>query len=110
MANKHPQNTNNIIKANSERTPSERREVARLGGIASGLARQTAKKFMQAVIEQKDVKDKDGVSNIDAAVAQLWKKAHSGDIAAIALLYKLSGEEVQRVAIEPPTFQVMETE
>lgn len=51
-------NTNNLIPLN-ERTKDEQREIARMGGIASGKARREKQKTQQILADLVSIKNKD---------------------------------------------------
>lgn len=105
-------NENNLIP-NSQRTPSELREITRKGGIASGKARRE-KKALKETLEyllQQAVKDGDGnivknpITQEDEdyqlrIVTKLILKAGKGDIDAIRLIQNMKGEEQKNVKVE----------
>lgn len=85
------------LTPNSERTPNERREIAKKGGKASGKARRkkkTLKLAIMAAMEAKsyevDGETKDGYAAVTAA---LIKKALTGDVSAINSLRDTMGEK-----------------
>ena len=107
-------NKQNLISL-KDRTTEEQREIARKGGIASGIARRNFKQFMAAAIEQGDevvakLPNGETKTNVDAVVRKLWEQARNGDVPSIQLLLKMRGEDIQRIALEPPTFNIYPTE
>ena len=91
-------NESNIINANAERTPSERRENARNAGIASGAARRRAKttrelasiianspiknpKIKKQIQNNFDVDDDDLTGNM-AIIAGIYNEAMKGSVKA----------------------------
>lgn len=99
-------NERNIIP-NSERTPEERREIARAGGIASGAARRRKRSLKQAAdlylslpVTDRRVWNKiarDGVEpeNIDnqmAMIVGLTEAAVQGDARCAKVLIDLLGD------------------
>jgi hypothetical protein len=100
-------NEKNLIK-NSERTPSELREMTRKGGINSGKARRQKRTMKEILtqIMQIQMKDKNGntlinpttgekgMTFIEASMVKLMAKAANGDIKSIELIRKILGEDV----------------
>lgn len=98
-------NEQNLIPMN-KRTESERRELARKGGKASGESRAEAKttreiaKMLDSLAvtgENKDLLEQLGIQKDDQTqrtvrLVALHKKAMSGDVAAIKLWLELIGE------------------
>ncbi len=99
----------------SERTKSEQKRIATLGGKASGEARRKKRTMreiaeMVATMELKDPKMlaalhaagfQDPITNDDAAFFGLIRKAQSGDPAAMKLLAEMRGQYSTRVEVEP---------
>lgn len=84
------------LKPNSERTPKERKELAKKAGIKSGEARRK-KRDMKAellLVLDEPIKDKKGhkLPPRRALSMTLLKKALSGDLKAIKLLLEIIGE------------------
>jgi hypothetical protein len=89
------------------RTATEQREIAKQGGIASGVARRQRKTLAQIgdmigglavnseknreIMRQAGIKDEDMIRDTEA-MFRLSLKAASGDTRAIELLAKLRGE------------------
>lgn len=100
-------NESNLIP-NYERTPKERQEIARKGGIASGIARRE-KKLLKEQIElllslplkdEKVIKqleklgiDTDNIDNQMAMVISMWQRAIKGDVQAFNTLRDTVGEK-----------------
>lgn len=104
----------------NQRTKNEQKEIARQGGIASGIARRQKKTLreigdMLGSLDIKSEKNKEimrkaGIEEEDMIndVGMLFRlnlKAQTGDIKAIELLAKLRGqlkEQVEQTNIEIP--------
>ena len=81
-------NPENLIP-NSQRTPSERKELARKAGIASGKSRSYFKKFQELMQEHLDeeIETKQGkMPKVDALIQNIIKKAAKGDTRAFQLI------------------------
>lgn len=97
------------LKKNSERTPSERRDIARRGGLASGQARKR-KKMMREWAEvfgsqPYTVHNADGsetATDYDGAVvAALYQRAiQDQDVRAAEFLAKITGQIEQHVKLD----------
>lgn len=106
-------NDHNLIPT-TELTETERRELARKGGIASGEARRRRKQLREDLLamldEEVEFKTKDGQSvkaTVQAGVARkLIKQASEGNLKAIELMAKLTGEFENRVKLEGTVEQV----
>ncbi|MBQ2007839.1 MAG: hypothetical protein II236_04105 [Alistipes sp.] len=106
-------NDKNLIPT-TELTETERRELARKGGIASGEARRRRKQLRDDLLamldEEVEFKTKDGQSvkaTVQAGVARkLIKQASEGNLKAIELMAKLTGELENRVKLEGTVEQV----
>ena len=88
-------NDDNLVP-NSERTPTERRELAKKAGIASGEARRakkTAREIARAILDEITT-SKEGVEATVryAALKQQASKALKGDIKATEFLIKVADE------------------
>ena len=100
-------NDQNLIPT-TELTETERRELARKGGIASGEARRRRKQLREDLLamldEEVEFKTKDGQSvkaTVQAGVARkLIKQASEGNLKAIELMAKLTGDLEQRLKVE----------
>ncbi len=84
-------NEKNLIPA-SERTPSERREIAQKAGVASGAARRAQKSLKQAAKVYFSQSPELSIRIIGALV----EKALEGDVKAVEKLEDLLGETVAR--------------
>lgn len=110
--------TDNLVPQ-SERTKEEQKEIARLGGIASGEARRK-KKAMREWAEiigslPTNVKAPDGSiiegADLDAdAVMQQYYQAHKGNTKAAKFLADLKGEMVQKVDVGDARIVVVRSE
>lgn len=85
------------LKPNSERTPKERKELARKAGIASGkarLAKKTAREYAIACLEGTTTgKDGKKLTIKDVMIQKLIAKAVSeSDLNAIKYIVELIGE------------------
>lgn len=106
-------NNQNLIPT-TELTENERRELARKGGIASGEARRRRKQLREDLLamldEEVEFKTKDGQTvkaTVQAGVARkLIKQASEGNLKAIELMAKLTGEFENRVKLEGTVEQV----
>lgn len=106
-------NDQNLIPT-TELTETERRELARKGGIASGEARRRRKQLREDLLvmldEEVEFKTKDGQTvkaTVQAGVARkLIKQASEGNLKAIELMAKLTGEFENRVKLEGTVEQV----
>ena len=88
------------LKPNSERTPSERKQLASKAGKASGRARRekrTIKQLLEIALSLKVTNKKGETASRKEVIAiQLVNRAASGDLKAIDLLTKLIGEQIVR--------------
>lgn len=100
-------NEQNIIP-NSERTPQQREEIARAGGIASGAARR-AKRNLREIFEairteQITVAMPDKSTRTmqmdEAAALAMYQQALKGNVKAMTLVATLLGEYEQKVKVE----------
>lgn len=85
------------LKPQSERTKEEQREIAKMGGIASGKARKEKadlRKMCQMVLEM-DIKAKDGSikSGAEAITLAQLRKALKGDAKAYEVLRDTAGQK-----------------
>ena len=100
MANKGIEN----LKPQSTRTKDEQREVATMGGKASGEARRQKRDLRRAceMLLEMDIKGKDGTTKTGAeaiALAQL-QKALKGDAKAFEVLRDTAGQKpVERIMV-----------
>lgn len=97
------------LKPNEQRTPEERRELARVAGIASGVARRRRRALREAadIYLALPVKDKrrlkklagkdiplDDIDNQMAMIVGLVEAATAGDARAANVIVKLLGEAI----------------
>lgn len=101
----------------NKRTKEEQKKIAKKGGIASGEARRQKKTMrewleiaMQAVIKNNDGKPimspddpNRELTRKECAMLKLAAKAAKGDLKAIELSAKLSGEAETKVVVETAT-------
>lgn len=85
------------LKPQSERTKEEQREIAKMGGIASGKARKEKadlRKMCQMVLAM-DIKAKDGSikSGAEAITLAQLQKALKGDAKAYEVLRDTAGQK-----------------
>jgi len=82
---------------NSERTPSERKQIARSGGIASGKARREKVSLRNELLEILEVETEcpDGSKRTlrERISLALIEKAISGDVAAFKVIRETIGED-----------------
>ena len=90
---------------NSERTPSERRKIARSGGLASGAARRERSSLRKELTELLDIETDcpDGTRRTlkERISLALIEKAISGDVAAFKVIRETIGEDVPEQEKEP---------
>lgn len=107
-------NEKNLIPA-SERTPSERREIAQKAGRASGVARRRKRSMKEAAdlylslpvsdkrrwnkVARKYV-DADDIDNQMAMIIGLIEAATAGDASAARVVLQLLGEDTPREDVE----------
>lgn len=93
-------NEQNLIP-NSERSPSEVRELGRKGGKASGRARAYAKSLREALRaeaeKQKENKNGDGVNGFEAIANSMVREAVKGNVQAAQFIAKIMGEDILKV-------------
>ena len=101
-------NPQNIIP-NSERTPEERKAIARAGGIASGEARRRKRAWRECaeIIGEWDITmplpggvTKEMTYAMAAILKQYQKAITKGDTNAVKFLAKLLGELVDKHEVE----------
>jgi hypothetical protein len=96
-------NAKNLIP-NSKRTPSERRENARKGGLASAEARRKKRDLRLAIetLLEKDYTSKNGetVSGAEAIAIKQFEKAMKGDTRAFEVLRDTAGQKpIEKVMV-----------
>jgi hypothetical protein len=91
----------NLIPA-SQRTPEERAEIGRLGGIASGAARREKRRTLDMIemwLEETD--DTGETTNENAYIRAVIRRGiRTGDTKLLELLAQLRGELVQKSEID----------
>ena len=98
----------------SERTKEEQREIARMGGIASGEARRKKKTLKEAAeaifsasltqeeIEKYKAKGYDVETLLDAVIVGQVQSARKGNSQAFANFMRLFGEGVENINLSIP--------
>lgn len=86
------------LKSNTERTPKERKELARKAGLASGAARRekkTMKAMLDYLLEKEIVNKKTGekMSTKEAICTAIMSKALKGDVKAWSEIRDTIGEK-----------------
>lgn len=100
-------NDENLIPQ-SKRTKKQQREVARKGGIASGIARREKKTLRERLLlmGEQEITNAKGVTmqREDVIALQVSQKAASGDLKAARLYAELTGQLVQKIDVDtnPP--------
>ena len=96
------------LKPQNTRTKKEQREIAKMGGVASGIARREKKNLRERLllIAQEIVTDKNGTQREreDVIALQVADKAAHGDLKAARLYAELTGQLTQKMEIDtaPP--------
>jgi hypothetical protein len=85
-------NEQNLIP-NSERTPSELREITRKGGIASGEARRRKKRIKEDLDALLEAIGDNGKTNQENIAVAMIAKALGGDIRAAEFIRDTIGEK-----------------
>ena len=103
-------NEQNLIP-NYERTPSERQEIARKGGIASGKARQeraTMKKVLQDMLEEvANIKgNKNNLTYKQLATLGLIKGAINGNASNYKTILEAIGEISSQIETKEPVINI----
>lgn len=88
---------NKNIIANSKRTPKERQEIARKGGIASGAARRqkkTMRELLDIALSEviKNPKTGESKTGDEWMAAAMMHKAMKGDVTAYRTIAEMRGE------------------
>lgn len=81
------------LRPQNVRTKTEQREIARIGGIASGEARRKKKTIRETLEMMLSGKMPDGATRQDAIVVALMEKALSGDVRAFEAIRDSIGEK-----------------
>jgi hypothetical protein len=103
-------NEQNLVP-NYERTPSERQEIARKGGIASGEARRekaTMKKVLESMLDEvaKVKNNKDNLTYKQLATLGLIKGAVDGNATNYKTIVEMIGELKQENETKEPIINV----
>lgn len=85
-------NEKNLIQ-NSDRTPEERREIARKGGIASGKARS-----FRSALNKRFKENPDLIEDIISELLQMFFDDH--DLKALDYIIELRGESSRQMEID----------
>lgn len=85
-------NNNNLIPLN-QRTKSEQREIAKSGGVASGIARQEKRKIREVLQELLDLQTPEGKEYREELCLALLNKALTGDVRAFECIRDTIGEK-----------------
>ena len=84
------------LKPQNKRTKEEQREIAKMGGIASGEARRRKKSLKEAfdILLDRDVPTKNGdiLSGAEAIALKVYEKALKGDLRAFEILRDTAGQ------------------
>lgn len=107
-------NVQNLIK-NSDRTPAERKEIARKGGIASGKARlknKHGKELVRAILAMQEADPQiraelealglnpDEITNeVSMHIKQLQKAQKQADTGAYNSVFRAAGYEEQKINV-----------
>ena len=96
-------NNENLIP-NPERTPSELKEMARKGGIASGEARREKKKVAELVktyMAMPSASDKEGKTMMDDFIENALKNSTGvATLDDVIKLQRIIGEDVTKIQVE----------
>lgn len=96
------------LKPQNTRTKSEQREIARQGGVASGIARREKKTLRERLLlmGEQEITNKKGetMQREDVIALQVSQKAANGDLKAARLYAELTGQLVQKIDVDsnPP--------
>lgn len=100
-------NEQNLIPTN-KRTKSEQRKIAKMGGVASGIARREKKTLRERLLlmGEQEITNKKGetMQREDVIALQVSQKAANGDLKAARLYAELTGQLVQKIDVDsnPP--------
>lgn len=91
----------------ADRTPEERREIARKGGLAKAAKCRENKRLSQIidkVWERIEVEHGEELTLKELAVLKAARQAAKGNLEALALLAKLNGESKDQIQVQalPP--------
>lgn len=104
---KKERKTNANLVSMATKTPEERRELGRRGGIASGIAKRENKRFCQIIDEvfrRVEKYNGEDLTLKEKAVLKAAEQAAKGNLEALELLAKLNGESKEQIQIQalPP--------
>lgn len=80
------------LRMNSERTPKERKELARKAGIKSGEARQKKATFKKILDSMLYIEDAEGLTPAEKICMELVNSAINGNLKAFVLIRDSIGE------------------
>ena len=94
-------------KTLADRTPEERREIARKGALAANAKRRENKRLAEIINrawERVGELDGEELTLKEQAVLKAAKQAAKGNLEALALLAKLNGESKEQIQVQalPP--------
>lgn len=89
-----PKNNKDNLKSLAERTTKEQREIATMGGIASGEARREKKRLKEALTLLLEMTDaRTGKDNQETIAAALIGQAKRGNVRAFEVIRDTIGEK-----------------
>lgn len=80
------------LRMNSERTPKERKELARKAGIKSGEARQKKATFRKILESMLYIEDAEGLTPAEKICMEVINSAINGNLKAFVLIRDTIGE------------------
>ena len=95
-------NKQNLISL-ADRTTEEQRQIARSGGVASGIARRKYKTARELALQlgEDELKTQKGatITKLQAAVDAMYRAAVDGDVQAFNAILKTRGEDIQKLEL-----------
>lgn len=95
-------NKQNLISL-ADRTTEEQRQIARAGGVASGVARRKYKTARELALQlgEDELKTQKGatITKLQAAVDAMYRAAVDGDVQAFNAILKTRGEDIQKLEL-----------
>lgn len=95
-------NKQNLVSL-ADRTTEEQRQIARAGGVASGIARRKYKTARELALQlgEDELKTQKGatITKLQAAVDAMYKAAVEGDVQAFNAILKTRGEDIQKLEL-----------
>ena len=92
------------LKPQNTRTKKEQREIARMGGVASGVARRAKKTLRERLLLMGEqlITNKKGetLQREDVIALQVASKAAAGDLKAARLYAELTGQLVPQIDLK----------